>query len=196
MKYERAIECAYCGNIVIAANGVQKYCSVMCRVNRILDNRIGIRHEAFCLTCGVFLGFTRGTWRKRCKKHVGCGNVFETYAEQKERNELHHKGYLREYRALLDNADHLNMAGFIKLQVLSEFFGRDLEEWISANKHLQNLNSILHSERHLHDMGEAQKTSPEYLEIVKLHKAAKKRARDYARSQYAKKKKKGKISEV
>jgi hypothetical protein len=103
---------------------------------------------------------------------------------------------LREYRALLDHADHINMAGFIKLQALSELFGRDIEEWINANEHLQNLNNILHSERHLHDMGEEQKTSPDYLEAVRMHEAAKKKARDYAREQYARKKKEVKTSEV
>jgi hypothetical protein len=64
---------------------------------------------------------------------------------------------IREYQALLRNAEKLNMTGFIKLQVLSEYFGRDLEEWINESDNLRGLSQILVRDRTLFDEGERRK---------------------------------------
>lgn len=95
----------------------------------------------------------------------------------------------KEYSQLLANADSLNMCGFIKLLALAEFYGRDIDEWINESENLSMLNSILHAERELHDMGTAQKTSPDYLAAKAKHEAAIQKQKDYHAEYYRRKKK-------
>jgi hypothetical protein len=60
----------------------------------------------------------------------------------------------KEYQDLMERADIISKREFIRLLVLAEIFGRDIEEWVNSVPRLARFQAELSEERRQFDEGE------------------------------------------
>lgn len=149
-----ARECPQCHNLVLLTPK-RLYCSKPCE--RAFHTKLQIERERAkrdkkqaakeCKMCGK-----KGLERychficKACAALMIQKNIRQVRRDDR-----------REYQFLLENADKINMRQFIRLQVLAEIFGRDLEEWVNSVPRLAHLQARLMEDRRAFDAGENRK---------------------------------------
>lgn len=104
------------------------------KICQLCKNTVLVKHQRkYCLSCLSYSGI-------KIKSSINASGRIR-----------------REYQFLLENAERLSIREFIRLQVLSEMFGRDIEEWVNSVPHLGRLQAGMIEERRKHDEGEKRK---------------------------------------
>ena len=146
MGYYPTGHCKQCGKKFNKKVERQRYCNNKC-YRLFWKKYIPDREDRVCSECGRFVEKYQ---RKKC---ITC--------QQKRQINPQKLNVIREYQSLLENADKLNMTGFIKLQVLAEMLGRDIEEWVNTIPNLGAFQAQLANDRRMFDDGKLMKEHPE-----------------------------------
>lgn len=154
--------CLVCSQPFSSLSYVRKYCSKPCRrkmdVIRATESQRAIHERAIheraqaskvCCDCGK-IGLAKFQ-KKRCS---ACSKVNRNLSASADQHSMRKtQSVLRqEYQQLLSNAEYIDMRGFIRLQALSEMFGRDIEEWVNSVPRLAELQARLTEERQSYDL--------------------------------------------